>query len=383
MGLMGAGAGAVPVPTAWRVEVDLLDLGFDDTLKQQLHSACEQLDLDLDLIAGRVVRQDRDLWLIESGGGATAANLAGRLRHQARSAADLPVVGDWVAAAPGDPALIQAVLPRRSQLSRGVAGGATVEQVVAANVDTALVVCGLDGDLSLRRIERYVTLAFAGGVVPVVVLNKADLRNDLAAVEAAVVGRTPGVDVIAISALNGSGLDRLAAFLGRGRTLVLVGSSGAGKSTLLNTLLGRQVMATAAVRQEDSRGRHTTTHRQMLLLPSGAAVIDTPGLREIRLWCDDDDLGRSFPQIDALAVACRFRDCDHEHEPGCAVQAAVEAGELAAERLASWRKLRREIEFLDRRRSDSRRFEERQHDRRLGKFYRQAKRETRFRKGEG
>lgn len=344
---------------------------------------------DQGLVPARVAVQEKDLMGCLTGEDEVLAAVSGRFRHGAARPSDFPVVGDWVALQ-RNPAgegrgVIQAVLPRRGSFSRKAAGQRTEEQVVAANVDTAFLVSGLDGgrSMSLRRIERYVTLAFAGGVAPVVVLNKADLRNDLAAVEAAVVGRTPGVDVIAISALNGSGLDRLAAFLGRGRTLVLVGSSGAGKSTLLNTLLGRQVMATAAVRQEDSRGRHTTTHRQMLLLPSGAAVIDTPGLREIRLWCDDDDLGRSFPQIDALAAACRFRDCDHEHEPGCAVQAAVEAGELAAERLASWRKLRREIEFLDRRRSDSRRFEERQHDRRLGKFYRQAKRETRFRKGEG
>jgi ribosome biogenesis GTPase len=302
---------------------------------------------DLGLEPARVAREDRDRYLLLTARGERPGELLGRLRHEARSRADLPAVGDWVAVRDdGALAAIHAVLPRASAFLRRAAGGTTEEQVLAANVDTAFIVCGLDRDLNLRRIERYLAAAWESGATPVVVLNKADLAADPAAVAAEVEAVAIGVPVVALSALGRSGLARLDAWLAPGATVALLGSSGAGKSTLVNALLGEDRVATGPVREDDSRGRHTTTARMLVPLAGGALLLDTPGMRELALWAGEESLDGAFPDIAGLGASCRFRDCAHAGEPGCAVLAAVAAGTLDAGRLESWRKLQRELRWL-------------------------------------
>jgi ribosome biogenesis GTPase len=291
--------------------------------------------------AGRVVSAHTHVYRVLTEAGEMLAEVSGRLRHEAAGPRDFPAVGDWVvlqARPEGGRAVIHGILPRRSRFSRKVAGSATEEQVVAANVDSVFLVAGLDGDFSPRRLERALVLAWESGARPVVVLNKADLgvgeerRREAAAA-------APGVPVHAVSARTGDGLGALEAYLGSGQTVALLGSSGVGKSTLVNRLLGGGVQPTAEVRAGDDRGRHTTTHRELIVLPGSGMIVDTPGLREIQLWGGEEGLGEAFTDVGDLAAACRFRDCRHEGEPGCAVLEALSEGRLAAERLASYRKL--------------------------------------------
>ena len=250
---------------------------------------------------------------------------------------------------PGDGrSLLQAVLPRRTHLARKVPGPTTAVQVVAANVDVVLIVGGLDDDYNPRRLERALVLAWDGGARPAIVLNKADLLAPdlLAARVRATEDVAPGVPVLAMSAATGEGLDGLEAIVAPGQTAALIGSSGVGKSTLVNRLLGADRQRTAEVRAHDSRGRHTTTHRELLRLPGGALLVDTPGLRELQLWAAPDALEGAFADVDALAASCRFADCAHGEEPGCAVLAAAADGTLGPARLESYRKLQRELRYL-------------------------------------
>ncbi|MFN8621548.1 MAG: ribosome small subunit-dependent GTPase A [Chloroflexota bacterium] len=302
-------------------------------------------------VPGRVVLT-AGLTRAQTADGPVEVVLQRRFRHEVRTAADLPAVGDWLALEPlatsgtgTAQAAARAVLHRSSAFSRGESTGGDhiAEQVVAANVDTVLLVSALTHDLNPRRIERYLLLAYASGAAPVLVLNKADLAADLLGSLAAVGAVAGGVPIHPVSAVTGEGLAGLGSYLAQGRTVCLLGSSGVGKSTLANALLGETRQLVRAERSDDSRGRHTTTARELFPLPGGALLIDTPGLRSVGLWDDAGSLDSAFDDVARLAAECRFSDCRHEGEPGCAVRAAIADGELAEERLESHRKLEREL----------------------------------------
>ena len=302
-------------------------------------------------LPARVIAQGRGIWRVAGDFGECPADAAGKLRLAADEGADWPAVGDWVAAGlrdQGRAALIQEVLPRRSQFVRKMAGKKVAEQVIGANVDTAFLVSALDGDFNPRRVERYLAQCWESGAKPVIVLNKAD-ACDMPQGKAAEMEKVAmGVPICLVSAKTGQGFDDLQKLLVPGQILVLLGSSGVGKSTILNRLMGCAIQEVHEVRESDSRGRHTTTSRQIFVLPGGALLMDTPGLRELQLWDADEGISQAFADIDALAAQCRFTDCNHAAEPGCAVQAAIQAGALDVERLDNRRKLQREQEFLRR-----------------------------------
>jgi ribosome biogenesis GTPase / thiamine phosphate phosphatase len=315
--------------------LNLNDLGWDDGFAAALqpHDNC---------IPARVSAQHRGEYDVLTEAGELRAHVAGRLRHDASSGADLPAVGDWVALRDET---IHAVLPRRSAFLRKVAWSQTEAQVLAANVDTVFVVTGLDDDFNPRRLERYLTLAWESGASPAVVLTKADLCDDPLAMLLEAEQVALGVPAHVVSNVTGEGLDELATHLEPAKTVALLGSSGVGKSSLVNRLLDDEVQATKEL-AEDGTGRHTTTARQLFRLPGGAMLVDTPGLREVQLWDADDGINEAFADVDELAADCRFNDCAHRREPGCAVQAAIDEGRLPRERLQSYRALQRELKRL-------------------------------------
>ncbi len=336
---------------------------FADSYRRFLESSSSER-----LFPARVVSMSRGVFHLATVEGEVDAPLLKRVR---RAASGSPAVGDWVvvetaAASGADPRIVH-VLDRRSRLSRKASGARTEEQLVAANLDSVFLVMGLDGDFNPRRLERFVAMARESGAEPVVVLTKTDLCDDLEALLASARDSAAGASVIAVSAPENENLEPLAIHLAPGRTVAMVGSSGVGKSTLLNALCGHEVMATASVRGGDDRGRHTTTHRQLVRLPGGGLLIDNPGIRELQLWADDDSsLEETFDDVEELANGCRFRDCGHGSEPGCAVRAAIEAGRLDPARLRNYDDLREEQRRLEQRRDEVSR---RAQDRRLGAYY--------------
>lgn len=346
--------------------MDLFALGWNARLTAEFDRLARG-----DLVPARVCSDQRHIYAVITAAGELAAEVSGKFRAAAGARSEFPVVGDWVAVAPRDgeeAATIHAVLPRAGWISRRGAGDKAEEQLIAANVDTVIIVSGLDNDYNIRRLERYLALAWSSGAQPVIVLNKADACADAADRAAEVEALAPGVPVLVASARTGVGMDGLAAILAPGRTAVLVGSSGVGKSTLVNYLLGENLRETRAVREDDSRGRHTTTRRDLLVLPGGALLIDNPGMREVGLWGGEEDLAGSFADIESLAAGCRYADCRHVAEPGCAVRAALEAGSLDVGRYGSYQKLRRELAWVEAQASESGRRELRRRSRQFGRM---------------
>ena len=304
------------------------------------------------LVPARVLVEHRGSYVVATADGEGDAEVSGRFRHEAVTGEDYPAVGDWVAmTSPRENgrAVIQAVLPRASRFARPARGDTAGAQVVAANVDVVFVVAALDHDFNLRRLERYVALAWSSGAEPVIILNKADSCDDVPGrvADASIVA--PGVPIRAVSALGGEGIEALVPLLEPGRTVALLGSSGVGKSTLTNALVGWERQLTNAVREDDQRGRHTTTVRELIVTPSGALLIDSPGMRSVGMWEIEEGLGDAFSDVERFAAECRFSDCTHGMEPGCAVKAAISNGELSAERLASRDRLARESAAFARR----------------------------------
>lgn len=344
----------------------LAAFGWNDRLESIFNT-----DFNNTLIPARVVRVDRGAVTAQSADGAVGAVVAGTLDPLGEPCS--PAVGDWVALdlAAGT-AVVRAVLLRSGTLSRRRPGSADHEQAVAANVDVVLIVESVERGPNPRRIERAVALAWDAGANPVVVLTKTDLCDDIdTAVNLARQG-APFSDVVSLSAVSGDGVGELVGLLRSGSTAVLLGPSGVGKSTLTNALLGEDRLAVSHVRAGDAKGRHTTTHRELVALPSGGCLIDTPGVRELGLWLDPGSVTPAFPEIEEAAGRCRFRDCRHEEEPGCAVIAEIDAGRLDKARLASFHRLLREAELLDQRQDASRRHEIRARERGFGKMIREV-----------
>jgi ribosome biogenesis GTPase len=313
-------------------------LGWNDELAQQFEEHTTGLE------PGRVVVQHRGAWGVVTESGECSVEVTGHLHHEADSGG-LPVVGDWVGLRDG---LIDAVLPRASKFSRKTPYTEISEQVLVANVDVAFLVMGLDErDFNIRRLERYLTTAWEGGATPVIVLNKADLAADLEAQLAETETVAFGVPTHAVSAQTGEGVEGLRGHLTGNRTVVLLGSSGVGKSSIINRLLGEEHFKTGAVRS-DGRGRHTTSHRELVAVPGGGVILDTPGLRELQLWETDDGLDQAFVDVAELIAQCRFSDCQHRTEPGCAIKAGLAEGSLTTERWESYQKLQRELARLER-----------------------------------
>lgn len=297
--------------------------------------------------AARVVNEDKHAYIIVGEAGEQPASIAGKLHHTKRSNADLPKVGDWVVIKPqtGEAkAVIHAVLPRRTRVVRQSTGRASESQLVAANVDIVFIVQALDQTFNCRRLERFLVMVHEGGARPVVVLNKCDLEDAVRARTIAAVAAAGDCPVVVTSARTGKGLGELRALLVPRQTVCFLGTSGVGKSSLVNRLYGEKVQGTVPVREDDSKGRHTTSRREILPLPNGTLVVDTPGMREFHLWLADTGLEDSFPELAEIASGCRFRDCTHGAEPGCAVKQAVDTGKLPKDRYDSYRKLQAELD---------------------------------------
>ena len=331
--------------------MSLADLGWDD----RFAAAYEPWRSMTDVHPGRVAIEFNQIFRIYVDDGELDAVTAGRLKHRASSRAELPAVGDWVAVRkrPAEHrAVILAMLPRRSAFIRRAAGEPTGQQVVAANVDLVFIVMGLDRDYNLRRLERYLLMARESGASPAILLTKPDLCADLSARIREVTTLAGDVVVHVVNAKAGEGLEQIRGHFAPGRTAALLGSSGVGKTTIINRLVGADTRRTQEVRAADSRGRHTTTHRELVMLPDGGLIVDTPGMRELQLWDASEAVRETFDDIEALAADCHFTNCRHRDEPRCAVKAAVAEGTVRAERLDSYLKLQNELAELARRQEE-------------------------------
>lgn len=351
--------------------MNLRDLGWSPFLEDYFREFNEK-----GLTPARIVNEQRLLYFVCCEQGELKAEVSGKFRHHTLLKGSFPKVGDWVAvtARPDQgEATIHTLLPRRNSFSRKVAGEVTEEQVVAANIDTALIVTGLDGDFSLRRIERYLALAWDKGVNPAVVLNKTDLCPQVEKRVEEVKSVALGVPIHPVSAEKAEGLNILWRYLGKGRTVSLLGSSGVGKSTIINSLLGRERQRVSPVRKIEDRGKHTTSNRELIFLSSGGMIIDNPGMREIQVWGESSGLRATFKDIEELTLRCRFRDCSHQSEPGCAVQEALNNGRIESKRFQSYLKLRRELRYLATRKDQKARLAEEDKWKKISQWSKQIK----------
>jgi ribosome biogenesis GTPase len=356
----------------------LIELGWNDLLSESFRKLIEP-----GLQPARIISQQKNLFRVGTSTGELEAVISGKWLFNNRSG-QYPAVGDWVAIKSpesGTIALIDSVLPRHSQFSRLAAGGRgrrsglTAEQILAANIDIVFIVSALDSGrgFNVRRLERYLTMSWNSGASPVLILNKSDLCRDMVSALNEVERIAQGVPILAVSALQNSGLELIQKYMGRGITAAFIGPSGVGKSSLINSLLGAQTIKINSVRESDSAGHHTTTHRELFLLPGGGAVIDTPGLREIQLWSDEESLDDTFQDIQSLAAQCHFSDCTHNAEPGCAVQEALSNGTLETGRYNNYLKMQKELHYLSARQNDRVRVEEKARWKKISQLQKQIK----------
>ena len=344
----------------------LAQLGWDDTFA----TAFERRTAVADVEPARVAIEFNHIYRVWTKDAELEATVSGRLKHEAASRSELPAVGDWVVVRrrrADDRATIVGVLPRRSWFSRKAAGTLTDEQIVAANVDVVFTVMALDANFNLRRLERYLLLSRESGAAPVILLTKPDLSDALPAQVAAVRSVAGALPVHVVNPRRNEGLEHVAAYLTTGRTGALLGSSGVGKSTIINRLVGGDVQKTREVRAADSKGRHTTMHRELVVLPNGGLIIDTPGMRELQLWDVGDAVRETFDDIEALAAGCHFTDCRHRDEPRCAVKAAFADGRLAPGRLESYLRLQGELAALARQQDERVQLEDKRRSKVMGK----------------
>ncbi|MCM1990755.1 ribosome small subunit-dependent GTPase A [Oceanirhabdus seepicola] len=350
-------------------------LGWNEKFEEAFNNVKKE-----DYIPGRVIREEKGRYIVQHEAGECAAKVAGKLRYNANSISDFPAVGDWVVIKPinnGEEGVIYDLLPRKSSFSRKVPvsggrkvkdvngrkmtfGGSSEEQVVAANIDVVFIVMALDQNFNLRRLERYILVAWNSGATPVIVLNKIDMCDNLAEKLEQVEEIATGVEIHCISALNKDGIEALREYVGDGITVGLFGSSGVGKSTIINCLLQEEQLLTGAVRESDSKGRHTTTWRELLLIPTGGIVIDTPGMRELQVWSENEALDEIFEDITELESQCKFNNCSHNTEPGCAIKTALKEGTLDYERYENYKIMQIEVGYLQGRIGDRKAYSEKE-----------------------